>query len=70
MLELNHPLNFQGLPTAKCVKHGHIAAPVRTEAQGKLTIVWACPMCEDEDTASNAKPTLLGQPGRKIRLKD
>jgi hypothetical protein len=70
MLELNHPLNFQGLPTATCKKHGHIAAPKPTEAPGKLTIVWTCPMCEDEDTASNAQSTLLDQPGRKIRLKD
>jgi hypothetical protein len=57
MLELNHPLNFQGLPTANCKKHGHIAAPERIEARGKLTIVWTCPMCEDEDTPSKAQPT-------------
>ena len=70
MLELNHPLNFQGLPTATCKKHGHIAAPVRTEEPGKLTIVWVCPMCEDEDTPSSSVPVLLDQPGRKIKLKD
>jgi hypothetical protein len=67
MLELNHPLNLQGLPTAKCSKHGNIAAPVPTRSPGKLTVVWTCPMCEDEDTASNAQPTLLDRPGRKIK---
>jgi hypothetical protein len=46
MIELILPPNYSGLLMAKCSEHGLIFGPERTDAAGKLTMVWRCTACE------------------------
>jgi hypothetical protein len=46
MIELILPPNYSGPLMAKCSEHGLILGPKRTDAPGKLTIVWRCTACD------------------------
>jgi hypothetical protein len=72
MLELIFPLNIRSLPLAKCLKHECLnisISPVLTETSGKLTAVWACPVCESEGEKGTGGSYLLDT-NRRVTLRE
>jgi len=58
-IELDHPgVQGQGLPTARCTKHGVGFGPETSRPPGTLIVTWTCPVCKEEmktqDSANRA----------------
>ncbi|PYT73131.1 MAG: hypothetical protein DMG39_07430 [Acidobacteria bacterium] len=50
MIELEHSLGLNGLPTAKCTEHGLVLRPEPVRAHTTLTVIWCCPICKAEES--------------------
>ena len=51
-IELEHSLDWKGLPTAKCTEHGLVLRPEPVSTHATLTVTWSCPICTAEESMS------------------
>ena len=68
MIELEHSLGLNGLPTAKCAEHGLVLRPEASAARATLVVTWSCPICKAEEwmrrEGSSSRSANSNQDGR------